>query len=47
MYLDLFDTIHCEILYTDGIWERQETDFIRSRIRKGMVIVDIGANVGY
>jgi len=47
MYLDLSDRVHCEILYTRGIWEKDVTAYLMKLIESGMVVVDIGANVGY
>jgi len=47
MYLDLADKTHCETLYTRGAWEEAETSFLKRIIKDGMVVVDVGANVGY
>jgi len=47
MYLDLSDRVHCETLYTRGIWEKDVTAYLMKLIESGMVVVDIGANVGY
>ncbi len=47
MYLDLSDRVHCETLYTRGIWEKDVTAYLMKLLERGMVVVDIGANVGY
>lgn len=47
MYLDLSDRVHCEILYTRGVWEENLTGIFEKLIRPKMVVVDLGANVGY
>ena len=47
MYLDLSDRVHCEILYATGIWEKDVTAYLMKLIEGGMVVIDIGANVGY
>lgn len=47
MYLDLRDRVVCETLYTRGIWEASVTRAFRNLLRSGMVVVDLGANVGY
>ncbi len=47
MFLDLSDRVHCETLYTTGMWEKNETRVFKKLLRSGMVVLDIGANVGY
>lgn len=47
MYLDLRDRVVCETLYTRGIWELNVTHAFQRLLRGGMVVVDLGANVGY
>jgi FkbM family methyltransferase len=47
MYLDLSDRVHCETLFVRGIWEKSVTGFLNKLIRNGMIVIDIGANVGY
>jgi FkbM family methyltransferase len=44
MYLDSKDSL---LLSVRGIYEPFETEFIKKEIRKGDVVVDIGANIGY
>jgi len=34
-------------LATSGIWEKIETQFIMRDIKKGTIVLDIGANIGY
>ena len=34
-------------IFLTGVWEPKVTDFARSWIRPGMVVVDVGAHVGY
>lgn len=36
-----------EALYQTGIWEPQVTQAVRSIIRPGMTVVDVGADIGY
>jgi FkbM family methyltransferase len=45
LWLDLSDQIQREMYL--GVFEPQETRFVRARIRSGMTFVDVGANVGY
>jgi FkbM family methyltransferase len=45
MQLDLQDLIQRRIYI--GSYERQETRLIRSRLRPGATMIDVGANVGY
>jgi FkbM family methyltransferase len=47
MYLDLSDRVVCESLYTTGMWEKNEAACFKRHIHSGMVVLDIGANVGY
>jgi len=47
MYLDLSDRVHSESLYTTGIWEKNEAACFMKHIHSGMIVIDIGANVGY
>jgi FkbM family methyltransferase len=47
MYLDLSDRVHCETLYATGVWEKDVTAYLMKLLERGMVVVDIGANVGY
>jgi FkbM family methyltransferase len=34
-------------VYFFGVWEPHLTDFIRRRLRRGDVFIDVGANIGY
>jgi FkbM family methyltransferase len=47
MYLDLSDRVLSETLYVTGVWEKDVTAYLMKLIESGMVVVDIGANIGY
>jgi FkbM family methyltransferase len=47
LYLDLRDEAVSSSLYSEGIWEPEETAFVEKTLRPGMVFVDIGAHIGY
>ena len=42
-----FDRLTALVMWKFGLLEKQETKLMRSLIRPGMKVVDIGANVGY
>jgi len=44
MFLDIHDTLN---LSTDKIFEPFETKIVKKSIKKGDVVLDIGANIGY
>jgi len=47
MYLDINDPgISKELLLT-GVHEKRTTDLIKSELEEGMVVIDIGSNLGY
>jgi FkbM family methyltransferase len=47
MYVDSRDTGVAPFLLEWGFYEKYETAIFESVVRKGMVVVDIGANIGY
>ncbi|MGA1869109.1 MAG: FkbM family methyltransferase [bacterium] len=34
-------------IYLNGVWEKEVTEFILSRIKPGFIVLDIGADIGY
>lgn len=47
MYVDTQDVSISRILLTAGSWERGTTRLFEDIIQKGMVVLDVGANIGY
>ena len=47
MYVDSRDVTISRILLTAGSWERGTTRLFEDIIQKGMVVLDVGANIGY
>ena len=47
MYVDTRDVTIGRILLTVGSWERGTTRLFEDIIQKGMVVLDVGANIGY
>jgi FkbM family methyltransferase len=47
MRLLLADEVITPALRRDGRWEPEEADALRARLRRGMTVVDVGANIGY
>lgn len=47
MYVDSRDITISRILLTVGSWERGTTRLFEDIIQKGMVVLDVGANIGY
>lgn len=42
-----WDEVVLPALRDEGRWEPEEGEWLRARLRPGMVVVDVGANVGY
>lgn len=47
MYLNLNDKIISTKLFINGIWEETETNLIKNILQRDMIVVDIGAHIGY
>lgn len=47
LLVDLRDRAVGRVLYLDGVFERAESGFLRSALQPGMVVYDVGANLGY
>jgi len=47
MYIDTRDVSIARRLLTDGVWEPYETKLMKQTIKSNMVVLDIGANIGY
>lgn len=47
LYVDTGDVGLSSHLMLDGYWELWVTEFLAERMRRGMVAVDVGANLGY
>ena len=45
--MDLRDEAVSSAMFTEGIWEPEETKFLEENLRPGMVFVDVGAHIGY
>jgi FkbM family methyltransferase len=41
------DTVMVPIISRDGIWEKEEVDWLKEHVTKGSVCLNIGSNVGY
>lgn len=47
LFLDPQDKILSEVLIRENIWEPFETKYFLEYLKKGNIILDIGANIGY
>jgi FkbM family methyltransferase len=47
LYLDLTDLVLTRSLVTMGVWEPFETHLFATAVQAGMVVVDVGANIGH
>lgn len=47
MYVDPRDQAISRFLMLDGVYEPEETKMFKDTIKPGMVVLDIGANIGY
>ena len=47
MYVDARDVGVAPFLLTWGVYERDETELFKKLLKKGMVVVDVGAHIGY
>jgi len=47
MLLDAFDMVLSKTLFFTGVWEKEVTDLLRAITKEGMVLVDVGAHIGY
>jgi FkbM family methyltransferase len=47
LHLDLTDVVVARSLVTSGEWEQYETRIFSETVEEGMVVVDIGANIGH
>ncbi|GAI28794.1 unnamed protein product [marine sediment metagenome] len=47
MYVNTDDRGFAPILLVDGVWEKYKTEVFKQMVKEGMVVVDIGANIGY
>lgn len=47
LFVNPKDKILSDSIIRDGVWEPQETEFIQKYIKKGWIVIDIGANIGY
>jgi len=47
MYIDTDDMSFGYALLMEGAWERYKTDLFKTMVKEGMIVADVGANVGY
>ena len=47
MYVDPEDMSLSAKLLMGGVYERQKTELFKKMVKEGMVVVDLGANIGY
>ena len=41
------DTVIGPMIVSDGIWAKEDVEFFKTVVRDGMVVLDIGANIGH
>jgi len=47
MYVDSEDKTIARRLLLGCVWERYKTEIFKNILKKGMIVVDVGANIGY
>ena len=47
MYADATDLSVTPYLVTEGCWEPYMTELFTARVKPGMTVIDVGANIGY
>ncbi|MDH5495800.1 MAG: FkbM family methyltransferase [Candidatus Bathyarchaeota archaeon] len=47
MYVNARDKTITPTLLNYGVWEMHETELFKRAVRKGMIVVDLGANIGW
>lgn len=47
MFIDKNDRVVSEVLLHQGVWEKFETELFKKHLKRGGMVMDIGANIGY
>jgi FkbM family methyltransferase len=47
LFLDAEDQVISKAICMTGVWEPKETELVKKIIKRGMYLVDVGANIGY